>query len=186
MTAAVLSAVCMGSVVATLSCEEKKPLPAAAVEPSAETPKPTRSDDDDDEEPKVVAHPPGYVPPEAGPPVGVEPRTGLCSFNESGFDGMDTRSTEKLIIKVKEDTLVHAQYSYRGSYALDGEGTLDLPLRDKKWTKFELKMTSGTKTFEVRVRSDIMDLRGTAAKDAQGSCAWEDLDRKDKRRMKRK
>ncbi|MBX3128037.1 MAG: hypothetical protein KF718_15040 [Polyangiaceae bacterium] len=177
----------LGSLLA--ACDEKKPAPAPALdEPTdASAEKPKRADDDDDDEPKVVARPPGWVPPEdAGVDAGREPRTGICSFNESGYDGMDTKSNEKLVVRIKEETIVAAEYTYRGSYALDGKAPLSIPLQERKWLEFELPMTSGSKTFTVRVKSNVMDIKGTAAKDAQGNCAWEDLDRKDKRRMKRK
>ncbi|HMR08101.1 MAG TPA: hypothetical protein PKA88_20110 [Polyangiaceae bacterium] len=170
-----------------VGCEDKKkPVPVeapATTSAKPETPESTA------EQPTVEALPPGVTayPDADAPPAEREPRTGLCTFYETGYDGQDSRSTEKLIIKVKEDRIVGAKYSYRGSYALDGEREdLSMPLIEKQWLSVEMKMTSGTKTFEFKIKDDVMDVKGTAAKDGQGDCAWEDLDRKDKRRMRRK
>ncbi|MEZ4227180.1 MAG: hypothetical protein R3B13_39945 [Polyangiaceae bacterium] len=166
------------------ACEKKKlppPEPAATASSKAE---PSATE----EQPTQVALPPGVTAyPDAEAAAPREPRTGLCTFFESGYDGQDSRSTEKLIIKVKEDRIVAAKYSYRGSYALDGEREgLDMALVEKQWLSVQMKMTSGEKTFEFRIKDDVMDVKGVAASDAQGDCAWEDLDRKDKRRMRKK
>lgn len=171
-------------------CEDKKkpPPPAPSAEPEKEKPAKKDDDEDEDEKPKVVALPPGVTAlPDAEAPPPQEPRTGVCSVSEQGYDGMDTKSNEKLIIKVKDDKIVSAKYSYRGSYALDGEAdNLTIPFVEKKWITFELAMTSGKKEFKIRIKDDVMDVKGTAADEPQGDCVWEDLDRTDKRRMKRK
>ena len=171
--------------------QEKKPVPA--LEPSSEPAKERAKKDDDDEEdesdkPTVVALPPGVTAlPEAAPPPEHEPRTGICSFSESSYDGMNSPSNEKLVVKVKDDIIHSASYSYRGSYAIDGKAeNLDIPFREKKWITLTLKMTSGTKEFKIRIKDDVVDIKGTAADEPQGDCSWEDVDREDKRRMKRK
>src|SRR5690606_40910216 len=124
--------------------------------------------------PSVVAYPPGQGPPDAAPEAPRDPRTGVCSLLETGYDGDNTRSTEKLIVKIKDDRIVAAEYSYRGSYALDGKSeTLNVPLVDAKWIDFAMPMTSGTKKFSIRLRSDVMDANGTAAQEPAGRCTWE-------------
>lgn len=166
-----------------MACEDKpKPLrspveapPSAQATPTAETP-------------AVAAYPPGMAPPEdAGSDAAPrEPKTGVCAFNESGYDGQDTKSNEKMIVKIKADKIVAAEYSYRGSYALDGKSDkLDIPLVQNKWLAIELPMTSGTKTFEVKIKDDVIDLKGVATQDADGDCQWEkpELD-KDKKKKK--
>ncbi len=166
--------------------EKKKPLPSAPEKTASAKPKASAVVE---EQPTQVALPPGVTayPDADAPPPAREPRTGVCSFFESSYDGMNSKSTEKLVIKVKEDRIVGAKYSYRGSYALDGEKEdLNMPLTEDSWVSLEMKMTSGTKKFEFKIKEDVMDLKGTAASDAQGDCAWEDLDRKDKRRMRKK
>lgn len=155
-----------------LACEEKKkPLAAPPVEsatPSTATATPAS--------PAVAAYPPGMAPPEdagsdAGPPA---PKTGVCAFNESSYDGQDTKSNEKMVVKIKADKIVAAEYTYRGSYALDGKSDkLDIPLVQNKWISIELPMTSGTRTFEVKIKDDVIDLKGVATEGADGDCQWE-------------
>lgn len=178
------------SLCATGCKDDKKPVPAVvpSSEPSRTKSKTDDEDDDEPAEPKVVALPPGVTAlPEAAPPPEHEPRTGICSFSESSYDGMNSPSNEKLVVKVKNDLIETASYSYRGSYAIDGKAeNLNIPLREKKWISLTLKMTSGTKEFKIRIKDDVVDIKGTAADEPQGDCEWEDLDRKDKRRMKRK
>jgi hypothetical protein len=175
-------------VICVTGCEDKKNPVIPEAPGTASAARPSKSETTE-EPPTQVALPPGvtaYPDADAPPPVR-EPRTGLCTFYETGYDGQDSRSTEKLIIKVKEDRIVGAKYSYRGSYALDGEREdLSMPLVEQQWLSVELKMTSGSKKFEFKIKNDVMDVKGTAATDGQGDCAWEDLDRKDKRRMRRK
>ncbi|MFO0570835.1 MAG: hypothetical protein U0263_34680 [Polyangiaceae bacterium] len=153
-------------------CEEKKkPGPAPAA-----TPEPSRAPAATEAPPPVAAYPPGMAPPEdagvdAAPP---EPKTGVCAFNESSYDGPDTKSNEKMVVKIKADRIVAAEYSYRGSYAIDGKSDkLDLPLVENKWLEFELPMTSGKKTFQVKIKDDVIDFKGTATEDADGDCQWE-------------
>lgn len=169
------------------ACEDKTkqlpPAPSAEPAPSAAA----KATDEDDEEPApaVAAYPPGQGPPDAGAPEERPPRTGVCSMLETGYDGMNTRSTEKLIVKIKDDTIVAGTYSYRGSYALDGKvENLSLPVREGKWLSFEMPMTSGTKEFKVRLKSDVMNIKGTAAQDMDGSCTWEEPPEDSKRKKK--
>lgn len=167
----------MASVGGLAGCEKDKPAsPEVAATATQSAPTPTKKTDpeDDEKQPAVVAYPPGQGPPDAAPPDEVPPRTGVCSMLETGYDGADTRSTEKLIVKVKEDRIVAAEYSYRGSYALDGKvENLSIPWREGKWLAFEMPMTTGTKEFKLKVKDDVADFKGTAAQDKQGSCTWE-------------
>jgi hypothetical protein len=160
-----------------MACDKDKPArpEAAASAPSIEpTAGKKPAAEDDDTAPAIVAYPPGQGPPDAEAPVDRPPRTGVCSMLDTGFDGADTRSTERLIVKVKDDTIVASEYSYRGSYALDGKiENLSIPLREGKWLELEMPMTTGTKQFKLKLKSDVMDLKGTAAQDKQGSCTWE-------------
>jgi hypothetical protein len=153
--------------VALSGCEEKKAASGtgAGAEPSAEKPVENSS---------VVAYPPGYVPPaDAGAAPPPEAKTGLCSFQDNSFDGQDTRSSEKLVVRIKEDKIVAAEYRYRGSYAIDGKSeSLNVPIKHNEWVEFELPMTSGHKTFKARVKGVDMDLKGTAAADASADCVW--------------
>ncbi len=156
-------------------CEQKKPTPEPAATAAAEPSATTRSDDDDEPEtPAIAAYPPGQGPPDAGPAEERVLRTGVCSMLETGYDGDNTRSTEKLIVKIKDDMIVASTYSYRGSYALDGKvENLSIPLREGKWLSFEMPMTSGTKEFKVRLKNDVMAFKGTAALDKENTCTWE-------------
>jgi hypothetical protein len=150
------------------ACEEKKIAPpTVATETKPETPTESTL-------PKLEARPPGWVPPaDAGAAAPPEAKTGICSFQENSFDGQDTRSNEKMVVRVKEDKIVAAEYRYRGSYALDGKSeSLNVPTKPNDWVEFELPMTSGTKTFKVRLKGTDMDLKGTAAADASASCVW--------------
>lgn len=153
------------------ACDEKKPTPAvpsatgtaSAAEPA--TPAQTA----------VVAYPPGMGPPaDAGIEAPPLPKTGLCAFQESSYDGQDTRSNEKLVVKIKDDRIVAAEYTYRGSYALDGKTeSLSIPLQQNAWIPFELPMTSGTKEFKLKVKDNFVEFKGTAIPDADGNCVWE-------------
>lgn len=167
----------------SLGCEEKKkpPPPAAASEEPKPAPTPT------EEQPAVVAYPPGMAPPEdAGPDAPPpEPKTGVCSFHESGYDGQDTKSDEKMIVKVKDDKIVAAEYVYRGSYAIDGKSDqLSVPYQPGKWVEFELPMTSGTKKFKVKIKDDVIELKGTAAQDANGDCQYEKPEKEEKKKKR--
>jgi len=168
-----------------VACEEKKkplPVPSAAPETASAAPALTEP------QPVAVAYPPGMAPPDdagtdAAPP---EAKTGVCAFNESGYDGQDTKSNEKMVVKIKADRIVAAEYSYRGSYAVDGKtDKLDIPLVQNKWIDFELPMTSGTKKFQVKVRSDVADFKGVATEGVEGDCQWEKPEpEKDKKKKK--
>lgn len=156
------------------ACDEKKkppPVPSAAPEPVASAAPPAT-----DEAPAVAAYPPGMAPPEdagtdAGPP---EPKTGVCAFNESSYDGQDTKSNEKMVVKIKADKIVAAEYTYRGSYAVDGKSDkLDIPFVQNKWIELELPMTSGTKKFQIKIKDDVIDFKGVATEGADGDCQWE-------------
>lgn len=166
------------------ACEEKKkPLPPPLAEgtPSASAAPPS-------EAPAVAAYPPGMAPPDdAGSDAGpAEAKTGVCAFNESSYDGQDTKSNEKMVVKIKADTIVAAEYSYRGSYAVDGKSDkLNIPLVPNKWIKLELPMTSGSKTFEVKIKDDVIDFKGVATEGADGDCQWEKPE-KDKDKKKKK
>jgi hypothetical protein len=178
-------ALLFGALLALAGCEDKKPAPtpeaSAAAEPSA--PKPADGDEEPDK-PAIAAYPPGQGPPDAAPVEAREPRTGVCSLLETGYDGDNTRSTEKLIVKIKEERIVASTYSYRGSYALDGKvENLSIPLVEGKWLSFEMPMTTGTKEFKVRLKSDVMAFKGTAVLDKESTCTWEPPpDPKDKKK----
>lgn len=157
------------------ACEDKKK-PVSAAAPSGET---TASAEPTATTAPVEAYPPGMAPPEdAGNDAEpAEPKTGVCAFNESGYDGQDTKSNEKLIVKIKNDRIVAVEYTYRGSYALDGKtDQLDIPLVENKWLEFEVPMTSGHKIFKLKLKGNNIDLKGTATQDADGDCQWEKLE----------
>jgi hypothetical protein len=161
-----------------IACEEKKqPSPAPSATPEA-TAMATG------ETPAVAAYPPGMAPPEdAGSDAALpEPKTGVCAFSESGYDGQDTKSNEKMVVKIKDDRIVAAEYTYRGSYALDGKtDKLDIPLVQNKWLEFDLPMTSGSKKFQVKINANFIDFKGTATEGADGDCQWEKLDEEKKK-----
>jgi hypothetical protein len=152
-----------------LACEEKKTAPAFTTDANADKP----SEVVEGQKP-IEAHPPGWVPPaDAGAAPPPEAKTGICSFQDNSFDGQDTRSNEKMVVRVKEDKIVAAEYRYRGSYAIDGKSeSLNVPTKQNEWVEFELPMTSGTKTFKARLKGTDMDLKGTAASDASADCVW--------------
>ncbi len=155
------------------ACDNKKPpAPVATTTAAAEKESAAPSS-------TIVAYPLGYTPPadagaEGGPPL----RTGLCSYTDNGYDGQDSKYTERMVIKIKDDVIVGAEYRYRGSYATDGKSeSLHVPLVPKKWLEFELPMTSGTKTFKVRFRpSEDMDFKPMFDADAAGECMWEKVE----------
>lgn len=153
--------------VALFGCEEKKATPRSGATTEATGEKPAENSG-------VVAYPPGYVPPaDAGAAPPPDAKTGICSFQDNSFDGQDTRSNEKLVVRIKEDKIVAAEYRYRGSYALDGKSeSLNVPVKYGAWVEFELPMTTGTRTFKAKVQGVDMDLKGTAAADASASCVW--------------
>jgi hypothetical protein len=186
LSAPVLAAV--GAVLA-LGCEDKKPAPVPAPVPSATATSASREGSDN-----VVAYPPNYVPPAdaSAAPAPPEPKTGVCSFQENSYDGQDTRSSEKMVVKLKDDKIVAAEYRYRGSYALDGKSdSLDVAVIYGKWVEFELPMTTGTKKFQIRIKGQDIDFKGVATQDANGECVWkmaneEEEKQKDKEKAKAK
>src|SRR5262245_14089228 len=169
-----------------LGCEnDKKKAPAGASTDSTNSPstEPTSA---------LVALPPGYVPPEAGADAAVILiKTGVCSWQESSYDGQDTKSNEKIVIKIKDDKLVGAEYIYRGSFAIDGKTeSLSIPIREGQWVEFEFPMSSGgSKTFKAKIKKNDVEFKGTAGQIAQGSCTWveatsdEELEKKDEGRV---
>jgi hypothetical protein len=130
------------------------------------------------------------VPPEqafagvaaSGAPEKSPPKTGVCAFQVNGYDGQDTRSEEKMVVKIKEDRIVHVNYRYRGSYALDGEADVNVPLRENKWTPLEFPMTSGTGKFKVKLDRHGMLFKGTAADTPQADCTWEKIEAEEEKK----
>jgi hypothetical protein len=152
------------------ACEEKKPAPAlSTAEAGAEKPA-----EGSGGQKSIVAYPPGYVPPaDSGASAAPDAKTGICSFQDNSFDGQDTRSNEKMVVRIKEDRIVAAEYRYRGSYAIDGKSeSLNVPVKQNEWVEFDLPMTSGTRPFKVRLKGTDMDLKGVAALDASADCVW--------------
>lgn len=177
-----LFVIVVASCAAFVACDKKKPAPAppqaTGSEPDAAVNAAPSS--------TIKAYPLGYKPPDAGADAGLVLRTGVCSYTDSGYDGQDSKYTERMLVKVKDEVIVAAEYRYRGGYAIDGKSDkLNIPLRQKVWLPFELPMTSGTQKFSVRFRGTVdMDFKGVAEKDASGECIWEkaeevDSDKKD-------
>jgi hypothetical protein len=152
-----------------IACKETPaPAPAASEEPrKATTPPP-------EEVPTVKAYPPGVTPPpEAPKAAGVESKTGVCAFRETGYDGQDTRFSESLVVRIKEGQIVGMTYSYKGSYAQEAdEDELSIPIRENEWATLKAKASSGPVDFKVQVNGDRFKMRGTAAQDADGQCTW--------------
>lgn len=151
-------------------CKEKPsgPTPVASEEPrKANLPPP-------EEVPTVKAYPPGVTPPpEAPKAAGVESKTGVCAFRDTGYDGQDTRFNENLVVRIKDGQIVGMTYSYKGSYAQEAdEDGLSIPIREDDWTTLKAKASSGPVEFKVRVMGDRFKMRGTAAQDAEGQCTW--------------
>jgi hypothetical protein len=156
--------------VLAVGCEDKKKPPPSPVPSGESTSSPNAQSTSD-----LVALPPGYVAPDAAVEASVTLiKTGVCSFQESGYDGQDTKSNEKIVIKIKDDKLVAAEYTYRGSYAIDGKTeSLSIPVRQGEWMEFEFPMNSGgSKTFKARIKKNDVEFKGVAAQNAQGSCTW--------------
>jgi hypothetical protein len=152
-----------------VACKETAgPAPVASEQPrKANEPAP-------EEVPTVKAYPPGVTPPpEAPKAAGVESKTGVCAFRETGYDGQDTRFSENLVVRIKEGQIVGATYSYKGSYAQEAdEDGLSVPIRENEWATLKAKASSGPVEFKVRVIGDRFKMRGTAAQDAEGQCTW--------------
>ena len=153
-----------------IACKEKPSgtAPVASDEPrKAGQPPP-------EEVPTVKAYPPCVTPPpEAPKAAGVESKTGVCAFRETGYDGQDTRFSENLVVRIKEGQIVGATYSYKGSYAQEAdEDGLSIPIRENEWATLKAKASSGPVEFKVQVIGDRFKMRGTAAQDAEGQCTW--------------
>lgn len=153
-----------------VACEDKKTAPVGST-PDASSEKPAEGSEG---QKSVVAYPPGYVPPaDSGAAAPPDAKTGICSFQDNSFDGQDTRSNEKMVVRIKEDKIVAAEYRYRGSYAIDGKSeSLNVPIKQNEWVEFDLPMTSGTRPFKARLKGTDMDLKGVAASDASADCVW--------------
>jgi major membrane immunogen (membrane-anchored lipoprotein) len=166
MRLTVVSSLCI--LLSLVACEEKKTTPGATPAASAETPA-----EGSGGQKSVVAYPPGYVPPADAGAAPHEAKTGICSFQDNSFDGQDTRSNEKMVVRIKEDKIVAAEYRYRGSYAIDGKSeSLNVPVKQNEWVEFDLPMTNGTRPFKARLKGTDMDLKGVAASDASADCVW--------------
>ena len=157
-------------IASSVACKEKpsgSPPAASEEQPKTAAPQP-------DETPTVKAYPPGVTPPpEAPKAAGVESKTGVCAFRETGYDGQDTRFSENLVVRIKEGQIVGATYSYKGSYAQEAdEDGLSIPIKEDEWATLKAKASSGPVEFKVRVAGDRFKMRGTAAQDAEGQCTW--------------
>jgi hypothetical protein len=153
-------------------CESKKKTEASPSDPG-----PTGTSargEQEPEQPLAKAYPPGVTPPpEAPKPVGVDAKTGVCAFRETGYDGQDTRFAENLVVKIKSGRIVSATYSYKGSYATEGDDdNLNVPIEEKKWAEFSMALSNGRQTFKVRVEADRFKIKGTAVQDAESACTW--------------
>ena len=153
-----------------IGCKDKPSgsVPAASDQPRKATEPPP------EEVPTVKAYPPGVTPPpEAPKAAGVESKTGVCAFRETGYDGQDTRFSENLVVRIKEGQIVGATYSYKGSYAQEAdEDGLSIPIKENEWATLKAKASSGPVEFKVRVFGDRFKMRGTAAQDGEGQCTW--------------
>jgi hypothetical protein len=154
------------------ACESKPRTGAQSSEPGP-TPTAARTEQEP-EQPLVKAYPPGVTPPpEAPKPAGVDTKTGVCAFRETGFDGQDTRFAENLVVKIKSGRIVSATYSYKGSYATEGDDdNLNVPIEEKKWVEFSMALSNGKQTFKIRVDADRFKMKGTAVQDAESGCTW--------------
>jgi hypothetical protein len=154
---------------AASACKEKpaapNPEPAATARQGQSTP---------EQEPTVKAYPPGVTPPpEAPKPAGVETKSGVCAFRDTGYDGQDTKFSESLVVRLREGRIVGLTYSYKGSYAQEAdEDDLNIPIRENEWANLKAKASSGPVDFKVQVNGDRFKMRGTAAQDAEGQCTW--------------
>jgi hypothetical protein len=161
---------CAPMIFGVIGCKEK---PSGSTAASSEQPR-KPNEPPPEPEPTVKAYPPGVTPPPEEPkPAGVETKTGVCAFRETGYDGQDTRFSENLVVRIKEGRIVGATYSYKGSYAQEAdEDELNVPIRENEWTTFKAKASSGPVEFKVRVFGDRFKMRGTAAQDGEGQCTW--------------
>ena len=156
---------------AASACKEKPPAPNP--EPSA-APTARQGQPAPESEPTVKAYPPGVTPPpEAPKAAGVETKSGVCAFRETGYDGQDTKFSEHLVVRIRDGNIVGLTYSYKGSYAQEAdEDDLNIPIRENEWATLKAKASSGPVDFKVQVRGDRFKMRGTAAQDGEGQCTW--------------
>jgi len=164
-------ALCSLSAFGASACKEKAPAPNP--EPSA-TGAARQGQSTPESEPTVKAYPPGVTPPpEAPKPAGVETKSGVCAFRDTGYDGQDTKFSESLVVRIRDGHIVGLTYSYKGSYAQEAdEDALDIPIRENEWATLKAKASSGPVDFKVQVVGDRFKMRGTAAQGAEGQCTW--------------
>jgi hypothetical protein len=153
------------------ACKEKTPAPPPEASATAAA---RQGQPQPESEPTVRAYPPGVTPPpEAPKPAGVETKSGVCAFRETGYDGQDTKFSENLVVRIRDGRIVGLTYSYKGSYAQEAhEEQLDIPIREKEWATLKAKASSGPVDFKVQVIGDRFKMRGTAAQDGEGQCTW--------------
>jgi hypothetical protein len=144
----------------------------------AETSKPRAEQDDPSTPAAVQALPPEQAfardPKAAAQPMGPVPvGTGVCAFIDKSYDGQDTPSTEKMVVKIKDGKIVRAQYTYRGSYAVDGLAeNLTIPIGEGAWVPLSFTVGGSTKEFKVKLKAKTMTFKGTAADMPEGDCVW--------------
>jgi hypothetical protein len=163
----------------TLVCgckSERHDAPKATAETTA-TSKANAEQDDPSTTPAVKALPPEQAfardPSQAQPTGPVPVGTGVCAFIDKSYDGQDTPSTEKMVVKIKDGKIVRAQYTYRGSYAVDGLAeNLAIPIGEGAWVPLKFTVGGSTKEFKVKLKSKTMTFKGTAADQPEGDCVW--------------
>jgi major membrane immunogen (membrane-anchored lipoprotein) len=174
---------CMGIPLAfflLLGCDKGKDV-APKLEP-ASTPTETASKEQAEEEgtKRIQALPPEQAFAAQGATsatvTAAPAKIGYCAFEENSYDGQDTRSQEKMVVKIRDGRIVHVLYRYRGSYALDGTAEPNLPVREGAWQPLEFPLTSGTGKFKVKLDGNSMLFKGTAADTPQGDCRWEEAE----------
>jgi len=156
---------------------ERHEAPKPSAEPTAAS-KPPSEQDDPSTPAAVKALPPEQAfardPAQAAQPMGPVPvGTGVCAFIDKSYDGQDTPSTEKMIVKIKDGKIVRAQYTYRGSYAVDGlADNLAIPIGEGAWVPLKFTVGGSTKEFKVKLKGKTMTFKGTAADTPEGDCVW--------------
>jgi len=175
-----LSSLAYAAVGIALVCgckSEPREAPKATGDPAA-TSKANAEQDDPSTPAAVKALPPEQAfardPSAAAQPMGPAPvGTGVCAFIDKSYDGQDTPSTEKMIVKIKDGKIVRAQYTYRGSYAVDGlADNLAIPIGEGAWVPLKFTVGGSTKEFKVKLKSKTMTFKGTAADQPEGDCVW--------------
>jgi hypothetical protein len=169
-------AVCVGLVP---SCKNE---PRDAPKPAPETTPTSKAHEERDEAaentPAIRALPPEQAFARSGTepvaPAGPAPiGTGVCAFIEKSYDGQDTPSTEKMVVKIKDGRIVRVTYSYRGSYGMNGEAdNLTIPISEGQWTAISLPTSSGKQEFKVKLKGKTMTFKGTATDTPEGDCVW--------------